>query len=336
MLARLPWRPVKPRHRWILVGILAGAVLLGVGGYLSLGKEVTIHVDGQTIFVKTRHITVGGALRHAGVTIGEYDLVQPGMRERLARNSVVWITRALPVKFYYDGVERVAMVPIPTVASVLQQQGIYLGPEDRMETNLSPAGQEEMYVRISRTRRATFVERVEVPFKTWYREDRHLPQGTRKVVREGVPGLMEQRVTVIWQDGREVERRVLSAAQVRAPQAKIVAVGSGTVPQLASRGGEHQPGRREFVLVATGYTQSAEEGTADGITATGTRVRPGVAAVDPQVIPLGTTLWVEGYGYARAEDTGGAIKGNRIDLFFDTKAEAHQWGRRTVKAYIVD
>ena len=156
------------------------------------------------------------------------------------------------------------------------------------------------------------------------------------MVREGLPGLLEQRVTVTYRDGEEVERRVLSSAQVRAPQAKIVAVGSGAVPRLASRGGEPQQGRREMVLVATGYTQSPEEGTADGITATGTRVRPGVVAVDPRVIPLGSTLWVEGYGYARAEDTGGAIKGNRIDLFFETKAEAFRWGRRTVKAYIVE
>jgi len=90
---------------------------------------------------------------------------------------------------------------------------------------------------------------------------------------------------------------------------------------------------RFLIMEATAYTKSPEEGTADGITATGHRVRRGVVAVDPSVIPLGTKLYVEGYGEAVALDTGGAIKGMRIDLYMDTKKEAFEWGRRKVKVY---
>ncbi|WP_081328686.1 3D domain-containing protein [Neomoorella thermoacetica] len=83
-------------------------------------------------------------------------------------------------------------------------------------------------------------------------------------------------------------------------------------------------------MLATAYTASSEEGTADGRTATGIKVRRGVVAVDPKVIPLGTKLYIEGYGEAIAADTGGAIKGNKIDLFMDSKQEALRWGRRWV------
>ncbi|GEA15538.1 hypothetical protein E308F_17820 [Moorella sp. E308F] len=90
----------------------------------------------------------------------------------------------------------------------------------------------------------------------------------------------------------------------------------------------------EMEIVATGYSASREEGTEDGVTATGTRVRRGVAAVDPRVIPLGSEMYVPGYGWARAEDTGGAIKGRRVDLFFPSREEALRWGVKKVKVVI--
>ena len=74
----------------------------------------------------------------------------------------------------------------------------------------------------------------------------------------------------------------------------------------------------------------------------GTRARVGAVAVDPRVIPLGSKLYIESmdgfasYGYATAEDTGGAIKGNRIDLFYSTSSQARNFGRRNVKVYVLD
>lgn len=70
-------------------------------------------------------------------------------------------------------------------------------------------------------------------------------------------------------------------------------------------------------------------------TATGEYVRRGIAAVDPNTIPLGTKLYVEGYGHAVAADVGGAIKGNRIDLAFDSYQEAMNWGRRDVLVQVI-
>ena len=74
---------------------------------------------------------------------------------------------------------------------------------------------------------------------------------------------------------------------------------------------------------------------AGAYTATGDSVRYGIAAVDTNVIPLGTNLYIEGYGHALAADTGGAIRGNRIDLAFDSYQEALNWGRRDVLVKMV-
>ena len=87
---------------------------------------------------------------------------------------------------------------------------------------------------------------------------------------------------------------------------------------------------------STAYTSDPAENGGYSTTAMGTAIRYGVAAVDPNVIPLGTRLYIEGYGYARAEDTGGAIKGNRIDLVFGSKSQSNNWGRRTVRVTILN
>lgn len=93
-----------------------------------------------------------------------------------------------------------------------------------------------------------------------------------------------------------------------------------------------------FEFEATGYspfddrTGLNHDGSPD-TTATGTRPRPGVVAVNPKIIPYGTIMYIEGYGWGIAEDTGGAIRRRTdlIDLFFYTHDEAYAWGRKTVK-----
>lgn len=94
---------------------------------------------------------------------------------------------------------------------------------------------------------------------------------------------------------------------------------------------------KEFTVNASAYTASCNG--CSGITSTGINLKRNpdakVIAVDPTVIPLGTKVYVEGYGYAIAGDIGGSIKGNKIDLFFPTKAEAYKWGRKSVKIKIL-
>ena len=87
---------------------------------------------------------------------------------------------------------------------------------------------------------------------------------------------------------------------------------------------------RTITMEATAYNEPG------GLTASGTRARVGAVAVDPNFIPLGTRLYIEGYGYATAEDTGGAVKGNIIDLYMNSNSEAYNWGRRPVQVTILD
>jgi len=99
---------------------------------------------------------------------------------------------------------------------------------------------------------------------------------------------------------------------------------SRMIDEEVSRGSE-----RVMVMEATAYTWTGQR------TASGTWPAVGTVAVDPQVIPLGTKLYIEGYGPAVALDTGGAVKGNVIDVYLPTEAECWQWGRRQVEVRVI-
>jgi 3D (Asp-Asp-Asp) domain-containing protein len=116
---------------------------------------------------------------------------------------------------------------------------------------------------------------------------------------------------------------------------------SSLSPQAAqdnnSLAGAPQNYRRMLQMTATAYGPGPQDnGRWNDMTYVGGKVAKGVVAVDPRVIPLGSKLWVEGYGQAVAADTGSAIKGNRVDLAFNTRQEALDYGIKPVKVYVLN
>ncbi|MCE5286754.1 MAG: peptidoglycan-binding protein, partial [Pelosinus sp.] len=105
---------------------------------------------------------------------------------------------------------------------------------------------------------------------------------------------------------------------------------------VLSREARHRPNNyhKELTMQATAYT-SQDPGSGN-LTKRGHRLHKGLVAVDPRVIPLGTRLYIEGYGYAIADDIGSAIKGHHIDLAFENRHAAFQFGRRMVKVLVLD
>lgn len=132
-------------------------------------------------------------------------------------------------------------------------------------------------------------------------------------------GLNAARIAAIEAQARAAETRT-AAMVVAAPTPPLAPV-EVAAPVVAASG------MRTLTVSATGYALR-------GRTATGIPTAPGVVAVDPSVIPLGTRLTIPGYGVGIAADTGGAVQGNTIDLWFPTTAQALQWGRRTITIVI--
>lgn len=90
-----------------------------------------------------------------------------------------------------------------------------------------------------------------------------------------------------------------------------------------------------YYFIASGYSANDPAQGTNNITATGKEIKEGMIAVDTRVIPLGTKIEIKDMGIFKAEDTGGKIKGNRIDIYFDTKKEAKEFGRKGVWIKII-
>jgi 3D (Asp-Asp-Asp) domain-containing protein len=178
------------------------------------------------------------------------------------------------------------------------------------------------------------VQREPIPYPTQRKATSQLRSGTSRTVRNGVNGEKEVVYRVYARtDGVELRREVLSSRVVKRPIAEIIEEGKrGT---LSSRG--YFSGRRVVTMVATFYDPYNCGGSGSGRTSSGLQGGYGVAAVDPKFIPLGTRLYIENYGYAVAADTGGAIKGNRIDLGTDSRHKSARFdGVKTVRVHILD
>lgn len=175
------------------------------------------------------------------------------------------------------------------------------------------------------------VQREPIPYSTLRKPTAQLRGGASRTLRNGKNGERETIYQVyINANGAELHREQVSTRILKKPVPELLEVGSGHA--LASRG--YFSGRRVVVMVATKYDPYHSGVNSHGRTYTGLLGGYGIVAVDPRFIPLGTRLFVEGYGYAVAADIGGAIKGNRIDLCTDPRHTARNipdWGRVRVR-----
>jgi 3D (Asp-Asp-Asp) domain-containing protein len=176
-------------------------------------------------------------------------------------------------------------------------------------------------------------KRETIPYPTIYQDNPRLLMGLVLNQQEGQSGEKEKVFRIILQEGREVKRILLEERILAEPIPRIVSRGTAG-SKITQKVVEKFNVLKTLVMKATAYSRY-DKGCND-ITATGRRARRGVVAVDPRVIRLGTKVYVEGYGHAIAADTGGAIKGQRIDLCFNTVREAKKFGRQKVKVHILE
>jgi 3D (Asp-Asp-Asp) domain-containing protein len=162
-----------------------------------------------------------------------------------------------------------------------------------------------------------------------------LAPGARKVVRRGSAGLsvVAERVTT-W-DGIAVDRAMVYTRVVRPSSATLIREGEPSSFAMLKKNTPYRHLIRVYTMEATAYTADTAKANPTGYTANGMRARWGIVAVDPDVIPLGTTVFIPGYGLAIAADTGGAIIGHRIDLCMERYDDAIRFGRQPVVVYVV-
>ncbi|MCB5935390.1 ubiquitin-like domain-containing protein [Caldibacillus thermoamylovorans] len=295
---------------------------------------VILKLNGEEKKVWTTRKTVKEFLAESEIAIKEQDQLSIPLEAKIKQGLIINLDTAFQVVVNDGGEERTVWSTSTTVADFLEQQGIKLNELDRVEPGLDQMIGENVPINIVRVEKVTDVVEEPLEFATVTQKDSNLESGKQQVVQEGKTGKVQKTYEVILENGQEVSKTLISENVMENATDKIVAVGTKEMTQLVSRGTETG---KEFYVSSTAYTASCNG--CSGKTATGIdlHANPGakIIAVDPSVIPLGTKVYVEGYGYAIAADTGTRIKGNKIDVFFASQSDAYRWGQRTVKIKIL-
>jgi uncharacterized protein YabE (DUF348 family) len=297
---------------------------------VTRSKPVCLRVDEQSFRTRTPAKTVGEALvdlsERYGLQIKDVDEVNIARTEVLTDHMEIEVRRSIPISVRVDGKDINTHIAPRTVADALKKLGIVLGEKDKVSQPLDHMLVADDRVQVVRVEERVETVKSEIPYQRVVQSAADYPVGfPDKVISRGSNGLQEQTVKLTFEDGKEVDREILDQRVLIQPTNQVVSRGTQT---SISRGGKTINFKRAYVMKATAYCIPG------GITATGASVRWGVVAVDPRVIPLGSKLYIEGYGDAQALDTGGAIKGNRIDLYMNSRQAALSFGVRSVVVYV--
>jgi len=338
-----PVRPARFLHTQQLFAAIvpAAVVVLSITGFVWAQKSVTVIVDGDTRQLTTQATDVAGALRDARVAFEAHDLVTPSASSELSDGETIVVRHAIPVTLKVSGESiRIAVVG-HTVADALVAAGVDLSDSPAVTPEITAPLSCGMEIVAPRTVVRVIEKTVPLAFRTVKQSDPGLARGKRETVAKGRPGRAVRVYRMLVTDGLEGSRVLVSERVLARPIDRVIAVGSASrssatkrasATRVARASGAKVAGQR-MTVTATGYAPGSDG--VDWCTATGGRAGFGVVAVDPDVIPLGTHLYIPGYGYGIASDTGGAIKGSRIDLCFENRAEAMIWGRRSVSVVVL-
>lgn len=335
------------KRRTVAIVISAFVVLAAFLAVAGLEKSVTIDDNGKIIKITTYKADVKGLLTSANYEIGEKDKIYPELDARVKKNMVIKIKRAVPVKIVIGEDEIVVNTAEETVKDVLKVEGIVLNEYDKISEDLDTKVTSDMNIKIVRVVEEILTESKTVAYRVVKKLDNNMEKGETKVLQNGEDGEVEIQTKVVYEDGKEVIRKKIGEVIKKAPVDKIVSVGtlSWFIPSRGDSSKVYYTSR--IKMKATKYTanyQCTGKNPGDrgfGITSSGMRVKRdpkgySTVAVDTRVIPLGTKLYVEGYGYAIAADTGGGVKSNLIDLYFDEHSEEYRrWFTHYVNVYIL-
>ena len=294
-----------------------------------------VHDAGLELEMRTTADTVGAALEEAGFLVYRSDRVFPKVDAPTQPALHVYISRATPVSITADGRTYETRTWTETVADLLREEGLTLGPLDRVE----PAGETPLQagtsLRVVRVTTLEPSEQIAIPYQELQEPDPDMELDQYRL-RPGEEGLLERVTRIRYEDGQEVAREYLGERVVREPVDQVFYYGTRIVVRtLDTPHGPIEYWRRIRVWATSYFPSTCDKEPGHplyGITYTGKWATRGIIAVDPRVIRLHTRMYVPGYGFGQAEDIGGAIKGRHIDLCFDDA----DWGKGLWSTRYVD
>lgn len=317
-----------------LAGVLAIAVITIILIWL-FGQEnkQALVIDGKVQSVETQESSVAK------------DSVSRPQDSSLQDGDRIVIVRAVPVKVSVDGTTKVHFTTQDNVEGAISEMGVALEQDDKVTPALDSEISANLNIQIVRVSKHTVQTKETVPFTVVKTSDANLLKGETKVIQQGSEGLVIHNIEKTFEDGKFVAKRWLGKEVSKKAQPKIVAVGTKQPTAVLSASINRSSNTVDisglttkdgvsfkYKKVLKDVTLTAYSSEEDGIgtrTASGTRVTEGrTIAVDKDVVPLGWWVYIEGVGFRKAEDTGGAIEGNKMDVYYDSLKAAKNFGRK--------
>lgn len=319
----------------LLAVLISVATVFFIHSATKQFKTVTVNADGKTFTVTTPAKSAVTLLSRNGIVLGQGDEVEPLFLEE---GVTVSVKRAFPLEITL-GTDSFTVYTVPKpLSEVFEYEGITLGEHDVVSP--SPDTVVNSGTKVIVTRIQVNEERTaeEIPFNRKFRANSSMKRNSSNIVTAGENGIREAVYRVTITNGTETSRELVAENVIKKPVTEVVEYGAEETTALT----EKATPETVSVLASCEYIDcKAYSYILHGATATGIGTRRGVIAVDPKVIPLGTRVYVQSldgkadYGYAVAGDTGGMIKGNTIDMWVPTYAEAAQNGVRKMRVYIL-
>ena len=324
---------------------------------ISRSCQVVVMADGKSKTVTCVGGTVEDALKQAGVTVGEEDSLNYDKDKPLFDKMHIRVTRVMKIQVTADGETKEYETSAQTVEAALKKCGVELGEEDRVEPALTEKVKDGMEITVKRGEVKEEGKTEEVPYETQYKNTDSLYEGETQVETAGVAGEKEVTYKVTYVDGKEESREQASEEVTKEPVTEVVLRGTAvkaedSTPSVDVSGGNGTGTSAGTFVDMYGNTVSYSSvltGTCTaysvpgGTTSLGWDAVYGVVAVNPNIIPYGTKLYITSpdgsvvYGYGVAGDTGGAAMAGDIiaDLCYNTIEECSIIGRRTMNVYIL-
>lgn len=315
----------------ISAGVVACAIILTMT-VVTMRKTVVISIDGNEETFVTYKGTVNDVLQDNGVEIDPKDKVQPELESKVSEDEIIMVKKAVDVKVTISGQDLELKTAEETIGDMLiaevdtlEEKGIkYESGLDEVKPSEETPITQNLQVQLVQVDVYEELAVESIPYSVEWSTDYDQDVSYSKVTQSGQNGEKEVTYRYVKKDGEVVSKEIASVKNTKAATTQLAVRGGSYF--MATRGGEQVKGKKEIICQATAY--SGHGTTATGRKPTYNKGGLSTIAVDPRVIPLGSKVYVDGYGYAIAADTGGAIKGNIVDVYFNSSSEASSWGRK--------
>jgi uncharacterized protein YabE (DUF348 family) len=330
---------IEPMDEAVPAGNDDDSVTIAALDIEPMGEPVplVLHQDGLSVSTVSAASTVGEVLAGEGVVVDDGDYLFPSAGSLVTAGTHIYIYRARELFLSVGGDTTTVHSRKATVAEVLDEADVSLGALDRVEPALDAPVEDGLTIRVVLVREEFETVEEVIPLSVVYQDDPTMDMGRYLVLDWGADGLIHREYRAVYEDGQEIERELLNEWE-QLPREQIIAQGTKPVSFVETPQGSLRYAY-SVEMYATWYRPASCGRSPDspwyGIAATGVTVQRGIVAVDPNVIPLGTRLYVPGYGEALAADTGSAVIGNIIDLGF-ADYEVPDWHTRWVTVYILE